>query len=49
VRPPPAAERRRAAKEEAPIEEVADPLEEAAVDEDLAEEPEEPEEAEDEP
>jgi uncharacterized protein (TIGR02300 family) len=45
VRPPPAAERRRAAKEE-PIEEVADPIEEAAVDEDLAEEPEEPEEAE---
>jgi uncharacterized protein (TIGR02300 family) len=45
VRPPPAAERRRAAKEEAAIEEVADPIEEAAVDEDLAEEPDEPEEA----
>jgi uncharacterized protein (TIGR02300 family) len=43
VKSPPA-ERRRAAKEEVP-EEVADPIEEAAVDEDLAE-PDEPEDVE---
>jgi uncharacterized protein (TIGR02300 family) len=43
ARPAPPAERRRSAKEE-PVEEVADPLEEAALDEELAEEPEEAEE-----
>ncbi len=45
-KPQPAAERRRTAKD-AVAEEVADPLEEAALDEDLAEEPEEPEEPDD--
>ncbi len=47
AKPPPAAERRRAVKEEVP-EEASDPIEDAAVDEDLAEEPDEPEEADDE-
>jgi uncharacterized protein (TIGR02300 family) len=45
VKPPTAAERRKAVKDEA-AEEATDPLEDAAVDEDLAEEPDEPEEAE---
>ena len=45
AKPVPAAERRRAAKDEV-LAEAADPLEDATVDEELAEEPEEREEAE---
>jgi uncharacterized protein (TIGR02300 family) len=46
VKPPTAAERRKAVKEEVAGDEATDPLEDAAVDEDLAEEPDEPEEPE---
>jgi len=46
VKASPAADRRKAPKE-AVVEEVSDPLEDAAVDEELAEEPDEPEDAED--
>jgi uncharacterized protein (TIGR02300 family) len=46
AKPPPSAERRRAAKEEV-VEEVSESPEDASVDEDLAEEPDEPEDADD--